>query len=343
MSHVSLKPLNVFIDIPVPASLLESLSAVGAVDARVADPISDQMIERPTELIRDVHVLFCSWPPANVDDMHDLQWMQLASSGFEHVKGYGFDKRGVRVTNARGVFDVPIAEWCIAMMVNLSRDLPTMMRHQQTGQWDRDSRFQTEIRGKTVGIWGYGGLGRATAQLCKALGLRVHVLTRNAALTRVDVFQVDGTGDPEGILPDRVFGENDRQAFLEGLDFLILALPLNDQTRNIVGRREFDMLPPHALFLNPARGPLADEQALIEALQTGTIAGAALDAHFTYPLPPDHPLWTMPNVIITPHISGSNGSTNFKPRISALFHENLQRFSRGDTLLNEISAEKLSE
>ena len=134
-----------------------------------------------------------------------------------------------------GVFDVPIAEWNVAMMVNLPRDLRGMIRNQEHGVWDRDARFQREIRGLTVGIWGYGGIGRETARLAKALGMRVHVLRATGVRPAPNIYGVPGTGDPDGTLPDRVFGAGRRRSSSRGLDFLVLAMPLTPATEGIVG------------------------------------------------------------------------------------------------------------
>ena len=110
--------------------------------------------------------------------MRALRLVQIASAGYTQLVGIGLPARGIRACNALGVFDVPIAEWNIAMMVNLLRDLRGMIRNQEHGVWDRDRRFQRELRGLTVGFWGYGGIARETARLAKALGMHVHVLTR---------------------------------------------------------------------------------------------------------------------------------------------------------------------
>jgi len=130
--------------------------------------------------------------------------------------------------------------------------------------------------------------------------------------------------------------------FLPHLDYLILTMPLTQATRGLIGERELRLLRPTAVLLNPARGPLVQEAALLAALREGWIAGAALDAHYQYPLPPDHPLWGMPNVILTPHISGSSAGREFLPRVWGLFAENLARYLAGKPLLNELSAAELA-
>ena len=174
------------------------------------------------------------------------------------------------------------------------------------------------------------------------MGLKIHVLVRSSVKPRNEnVYCVPQTGDADGILPDRVFLANERDNFLKGLDFLVLSMPLTSQNEGIVGERELRTLPRHAYLLNPSRGPLVQEAALVRALQEGWIAGAALDTHYQYPLPGDHPLWAMDNVILTPHISGSSGSPRFLERAWNIFSQNVSRFRAGHPLLNELTPSQL--
>ena len=227
-------------------------------------------------------------------------------------------------------------------MINLARDLRGMIRNQDAAVWDQAAAFQREIRGMTLGIWGYGGIGRETARLARALGLQVHVLVRNRVSPRDDTYTVPGTGDADGVLPHRVWSAGQEIEFLRGLDFLIIAMPLTPATEGLIGERELKALPGTAWVLNPARGPIIREQALLRALDEGWIAGAALDTHYTYPLPPEHPLWRYPNVILTPHISGSVRSQHFAKRIWEIFAINLERFGAGEPLLNLLTTEQLN-
>src|SRR5581483_1132758 len=125
--------------------------------------------------------------------------------------------------------------------------------------------------------------------------------------------------------------------FLAGLDFLVLAVPRTPSTTGMIGEKELRALRPTAFVLNPARGPLIQEEALLQALRRGWIAGAALDTHYHYPLPADHPLWRFPNVILTPHIAGTEAAAYFLPRIWDLFVQNAERYLAGEPLLNELT------
>lgn len=333
--------MNILIDMRVHQPALECLKSIPGLDVHVIDNPEERSRVLPVELIRDCEVLFCTSPPENLFAMTRLKFIQISSAGYTQLIGKGLAARGIRAANALGVFDIPIAEWNIAMMISLARDLRGMLRNQSDERWDRSARYQSEIRGRTVGIWGYGGIGRETARLAGALGMRVHVLTRGGIRPRTNVYCIPGTGDPKGILPDKVFNLDQKKDFLEDLDFLILAIPQTQANIGIIGEHELGMLKKTAFVLNPARGPLIEERALIHVLGSNGIAGAALDTHHHYPMPSGHPLWQMPNVIMTPHISGSSLSPHFLERVWDIFLENAQRLTRNEPLLNQLSPQEL--
>ena len=168
---------GILLSVTVEEAAVRRLEALPGVAVRAVKPegrdwgVSD-------DLARGVEVLLCKYPPRNLADLADLKVLQLSTVGYEHLRHLGLADRPLRVCNARGVFDTAIAEWNLAMMVNLARDLRAMARNQEQGRWDRDPRFQQEVRGRVVGLWGYGGIGRETARLAKAFGLTVHALTR---------------------------------------------------------------------------------------------------------------------------------------------------------------------
>ncbi|MFD1140255.1 D-2-hydroxyacid dehydrogenase [Larkinella insperata] len=334
--------LNVLIDMPIHEPVLRQLRELPGVSVDVVARPEEKTRPLPTAQIQDCEVLFCTFLPENHAEMQRLKLVQISSAGYSQLFGKNLRERGIRACNSLGVFDVPIAEWNIAMMINLARDLRGLVRNQEGRIWDRSARFQHEIRGSVVGIWGYGGIGRETARLAKALGMTVHVLVRQPVQKRETEFCVPGTGDPEGTLPDRIFYGPEKEDFLRSVDFLVMALPQTATTTGLVGEAELRLLKPTAFVLNPARGPLIQETALLKALQEGWIAGAALDTHYQYPLPPDHPLWAFPNVFLTPHISGSSLSPRFLERVSSIFLENVKRYQQGATLLNELTADQLA-
>ena len=295
----------------------------------------------PDDRAAEIHMLVSCTAPDNLEAMTSLRMLQISSVGFGQLIGLGLVEREIHACNAAGVYDVPIAEWNIAMMINLGRDVPGMIRNQQSQIFDRAARFQNELSGRIVGMWGYGGIGRETARLAKSLNLTVYAMTREGVKPRTHMYCIPGHGDPEGTLPDKVFVSGQEREFLENLDFLVMAMPLTPATTGLIGDEYLKMLPPQAFLLNPARGPLIREESLLRALREKWIAGAALDTHYYYPLPPEHPLWRFPNVIITPHVSGSNLSPHFKTRLWDIIVENSRRLIAGEALLNQLSARQL--
>jgi phosphoglycerate dehydrogenase-like enzyme len=333
---------RVLIDVPLTDDALRHLREIPGVALEVL-PEAHKFRSLPAEQLRGVHVLLCKLPPENVEDLVSLELLQLSTVGYEHLRHLDLASRPYPVCNARGVFDTAIAEWNIAMMINLVRDLRSMVRNQESSRWHKTERFTGEIRGKTLGLWGYGGIGRETARLAKAFGMIVHVLTRRPIGPRGDNYAPAGTGDPDGSLPDRQFTAGCEREFLSGLDFLVLALPHSRDTDGRIGEEELRALPRSAFVLNPARGPIIREAALVAALRDGWIAGAALDTHHAEPLPAASPLWQLPNVILTPHVSGSDRAALFPARMADLFVQNLNRFLTGRPLLNRLTAAELAE
>ena len=330
------EPLNVLVAMPGHEEWLSRVRAAApdaVVDCR--DPITPGE-KLPEAELRDRTVLFADHAPANAEALASLRWLQLGSAGYQQLAGLPLPD-GVRVTNGSGVNDVPIAEWCVLMMLALGRRLPQSLRDQADHRWDRDVAYQIELRGRRVGIFGYGSIGREVGRLCRGLGLEVWALSRSGFEPRPLRFRpaaADGDSDPE---PDRGFGPERLADFLAGLDVLVVTAPLTDETRGTFGARELALLPPRAVLLNPARAHIVDEAALLDALRSGRLAGAALDSHYREPMPPDDPFWTAPNTIVTPHVSGSTGSPHFAARLWELFARNLDRFRSGEPLLNEIA------
>ncbi|MFO0841451.1 MAG: D-2-hydroxyacid dehydrogenase [Gemmataceae bacterium] len=333
---------RILVEVAIPPAALERLRALPGVQVETIEP-HESWWELPADRLPGPEVLLCKLPPSNLDALPNLKFIQISTVGYERFRDMGFADRPVRVCNARGLFDTAIGEWVVSMMVALARDLRAMLRDQDSGVWRRSERYQQEIRGGTVGLWGYGGIGREVARLAKALGMTVHVLTRSGVRPRVHTFAEPGSGDPDGTLPDKAFTTPQKREFLAGLDFLVLALPHTRESDGLVGEDELKALPRSAFLLNPARGPIVREESLLRALRQGRLAGAAIDTHFAYPLPADHPLRRFPNVILTPHVSGADKSRLFPARMGALFLENVERHLSGRPLLNELTRQEWLE
>jgi phosphoglycerate dehydrogenase-like enzyme len=290
--------------------------------------------------VADCTILFADHCPANLDAMRALRWIQLGSAGYQQLSGLNLGPQ-VRVSNASGVNDVPIAEWCVLMMLSFARGFPGMLRDQRERTWSREIRYQSELSGRRVGIFGYGSIGRQVARLSHVLGLEVSALSRRFGPRE------NRYGGPLAVaaandLLQRCFSPGELRDFLRDLDFLVIAAALNRDTAGRFASKELGWLPKTAVVLNPARAHVIDETALLRALRDGTIAGAALDSHYREPMPQDDPFWSVPNAVITPHISGSIGSTHFLPRLWQLFADNLGRFLSGEPLLNEVPPQDIA-
>ena len=284
----------------------------------------------PTEeqvgILAQAEVLFGSHldPIAVHDAATNLQWFQVLTAGLDELIEQGILERDFTITTMSGVGAVPIAEYCMAAMVMLEKDLHEAMRDQMKRRWN--FHFAGQLRGKTCGIVGLGAIGRELAKRARAFEMRV-LATRHSARPG------DTDADVDELLP-----ASELPRLLAESDYVNLCVPLTAATDGMIGADEIALMKPEASIVNIARATVVDEAALLEALRTGRIAGAALDVHDPEPLPEDSPFWDMPNVIATPHRSGS--IHGYFERAAEFFAENLQRYVRDEPLLNVVGRER---
>jgi phosphoglycerate dehydrogenase-like enzyme len=259
-----------------------------------------------------------------LDAATNLKWFQVINAGVERLAADGALNRGFVVTNASGLAAVPIAEWVMCMMLMLAKDIHKSVRAQAERRWDWG--FTGDLTGQTLGIVGMGAIGRETARLASAFRMRVLATRRTVESATRDEFC-------EELLPysglDRLLGQS---------DFLVLCVPLTAETHHMIGAAELRKMKPTSAILNIARGSVIDQEALVRALKDGTIGAAALDVTDPEPLPPDSELWSLENVIITPHISGA--VKGYGHRAAQIFVANLERWVRGEPLQQLVSAER---
>jgi phosphoglycerate dehydrogenase-like enzyme len=230
-----------------------------------------------------------------------LRWMHIHWAGVNRWLDWPGLQR-LTLTNASGVHGVNIGEHVLMTMLALARQLPLALRAQSERRWSQDEASAAglrELRGSTLAIVGYGSIGREVARLARAFGVRVLASKRDPSRTADLGWSLPGTGDPAGELPERYYGPGDWRAMLPEADYVLVAAPLTPGTRHLIDRAALSAMPPGAALINIARGDLVDEAALIEALQSGALGAAALDVFAQEPLPPDSPLWGLPNVLIT--------------------------------------------
>jgi phosphoglycerate dehydrogenase-like enzyme len=275
---------------------------------------------RPATDAAGASVLFRWWlSPEQGDrllDEHPLRWIHTGSAGVDHILTPAFRRRNPVLTNSSGVHAPSIAEWVVLGMLAQEKGFGRMLQQQ------REQRFEKtqadELGGKEVVILGGGSIASEVATRLRPFGVRLTCVRRRS--------------DPHPLF--------DRVATLDAVeeaDWLIIALPLTEKTRRLVNRRLLERLPERCRIVNVARGEVMDEEALIEALRGRRVAGAVLDVFEQEPLPPEHPFWHMPEVIVLPHTTWR--SPQVQERQLALFVENLRRFVAGEPLLNVVDVD----
>jgi phosphoglycerate dehydrogenase-like enzyme len=242
-----------------------------------------------------------AWPAADA-----LRWVHTASAGVDRLVFPGLLESPVTLTNSRGVFDTPMAEYVLGLVLAMAKDLPGTLAAQARHEWRH--RETEPVTGRTAVVVGGGPIGRAIAALLSAVGMRVELVGRR------DFERLPG------LLPTA--------------DWLVLAAPLTDATRGMLDAEALAALHPSARVINVGRGALVVEPDLVDALRAGRIAGAALDVFAREPLPPDSPLWDLPGVIVSPHMSGD--LIGWREALVTVFAENLARYRAGEPLHNVV-------
>jgi phosphoglycerate dehydrogenase-like enzyme len=257
-----------------------------------------------------------------------LRWVHTSAVAVGTLPLAQLAARGIAVSNSRGIQSVAIAEHVIAMLLALSRQLPLAVRRQSAGIWAQNEMvgdfMPWLVEGRRMGIVGLGTIGQAVAVRAAALGLRVTGIRRRPE-----------RGAPPGV--NEVLGPADLDRLLATSDVLVLAAPWTSATDRLLGEREMQRMKRGAILINVARGQLVDEDALTSALAGGHLGGAALDVFAKEPLAAASPLWSLPNVLITPHTSGFRA--DHWNAVIDLFSENLRRFEAGEPLLNLVDCD----
>lgn len=279
--------------------------------------------EALSAVVEETEILFFwqarrSWIEGVWERTRKLRWIQSASDGVDGLLFPGLAASDVRVTNARGVFDAPIAEWAIAAFLSFATGLHRSTLDTLAGRWE-DGRTRRRVEGSTLCVVGPGPIGRAAARRARDLGIRVAAV---------------GRAPRDDRLFGRIVGPEDLQAAVADADFVLDALPLAPGTERAVDAAVFAAMKPGAIFANVGRGTTVDETALIEAVASGHLGGAALDVFEKEPLPEDSPLWSLPNVIVSPHVCGD--VDGWEEEVVALFVDNLRRYTGGEPLRNLV-------
>jgi len=261
------------------------------------------------QLLREI------WPRTT-----QVSWVHSMSAGLENLLFHGLVESSAVLTNGSGVFSQSLSEFVVAAVLYFAKDLGRMMRNQTRAVWEP---FDVDVvSGRTLGIIGYGDIGKAVARRAKSLDMKILALRRHPARS---------AGDP---MVDEVFSPERRFDLLARSDYVVLAAPLTEETRSLLGPPEIAALKPSAVVINVGRGPVIFEPALVEALEHRRIRGAALDVFETEPLPAGHPFYRLENVLLSPHCA--DHTEGWMDQAVEFFVENFERFRKGVPLMNVV-------
>ncbi|MDB5397288.1 MAG: putative oxidoreductase [Rhodospirillales bacterium] len=284
---------------------------------RQAPPVSPQQ----AEALAKAEIMLTLDIPFDTDRLAPrLKWVQAVGAGVGQLQSGGLDKIGAVLTTSAGVASAPIAEFVLARILAEWKLFPALDRLQRVQDWT--PTYGRNLAGSTIGIVGFGAIGAAIAVRAKALGMRVLANRRTT-----------GTSHPS---VDRFFTVAELPALLGESDAVVLCAPETSETRRMFDRAAFAAMKHGAYFCNVARGSLVDEPAMIAALTSGQLSAASIDVATTEPLPPGHPLWSAPNLAISPHSAAS--VEKYFQNVWQLFRENMQRYLAGEELANRISS-----
>jgi phosphoglycerate dehydrogenase-like enzyme len=269
----------------------------------------------------------------------NLKWIQFHYAGIDHAREAPIlIKDGLSATTMSGASASQVAEYILMMLLALGHRLPEMTEHERKSSWPKDrwERFSPrELLGATVGIVGYGSIGRQVARLLVPFGTQVLATKRDAMHPLDPGYTVDGQGDPAGDFVHRLYPAEALRKIAKECDFLVITIPLTPRTRDLINAKVLDVMKDSAFIIDISRGGVLNHNDLVAALRDHRLAGAALDVFPEEPLPSDSPLWKLPNVVISPHVSGN--TPFYDVRAAELFAINLRRYLAGETLLNLVN------
>ena len=327
--------VNVLITLPFEGKLSEKLILVSP-NLNIMVSQANKAEEISKELWESVDVLYTHRVLPQPEQAPNLKWIQFHWAGINHVVNAPILQRpGILVTTLSGAACTQVAEYILMMLLALGHRLPEMMAAQRRSEWpqDRWQRFSPkELRESVVGIIGYGSIGRQTANLLHTFGAKILAAKHNVMKTTDEGYILPGTGDPTGDLVHRMYPPQALRTMVRDCDYVVVTVPLTDQTRGLVNAEVIQACKPSAFLVDASRGGIVDQDALVSALKNGRLAGAALDVFPEEPLPADSPLWKVPNLLVTPHISSN--TPFYDERAVDLFAENLRRYLIGLPLFN---------
>lgn len=326
---------EVMVTVPFAAEALERIAAVSP-QIRVESELLANGVWPDDRLIK-AEVLYTTDRPPQQDQAPNLRWIHSHWAGIDRLVDSQFWDSDVTITNTSGIHAPNMGQYVMAQILAWANRVPAWLRQQQLGKWPakrREGFMSDELRGRTLGIIGYGSIGREIARLAATFDMQILVTKRDARHVRDEGYTLPGYGDPEGDLPTRIYPTEATRSVVAECDYVAITLPLTQRTHHLFDEAMFRSMKPNCYVINVGRGGLIKEDDLVRALNKGWIAGAGLDVFETEPLPEDSPLWDMENVIMSPHVSGF--SKDYEERALDLFITNLERYLAGQPLFNVV-------
>lgn len=340
MYNPPMTDIHVLTTIPFSDPQLERIQAASPLIKLHTHP-SRSAEQIPDDILAITEVLYTLTALPDPEKMPQLKWIQFHFAGIDHATDHPLLGSGAVVTTLSGAGVPQLSEFAVMHMLALGHQLHKIIRSAPEEQWaeGRNKRFlPQELRGSTVGIVGYGSIGREIARLVRSFGAEVLAIKRNLMELEDRGYQLDGMGDPGAEIPRRIYPPEALGSMVAECDFVVVTVPLNRQTQNMINETIFKSMKSSAYLIDISRGGVVNQDDLLAALAAGELAGAALDVFPEEPLPVDSPLWSSDQLILTPHISGN--SPHYLERASVLFAENLRRYVSGRPLINEFDFER---
>lgn len=330
---------HILVTAPFPTELIDSISAVSREVSVEQFSLSDG--GWPADKLTEAEIMYAISDVPPVELAPNLRWVQSHWTSVEPLRTSPIWDSETIITTSSGINSTNITQHVFSKILYFANRSYTWAQLKEDGKWPVSNweRFNpVELRGKTLAILGYGSLAREIARVATVFGMHVLATKRNLKKIAESGFRLEGTGDPNGDLPLRLYPPEATKSMVGESDFVVVALPLTDETVGFVDASLFKSMKSTAYMINVSNGKVVNENDLINALSKGRIAGAGLDHFAEEPLPADSALWKMPNVILSPGVSGLTHSYN--KRAVDLFCENVRRYLVGEPLLNLVSREQ---
>jgi phosphoglycerate dehydrogenase-like enzyme len=333
--------IEILITAPIGEELITQIQEISD-EIVITHQATSRSEEISAESWEKTEILFTTRALPESEQAPNIRWVQLYAAGVDRIlESSLLEAPNLKLTSLSGANTSQVAEHVLEMMLALGHRLPALIRHQINNEWptDRQKRFfPLELRGATIGIVGYGSVGRQVARLLQGFGTIILASKLNLKELEDVGYTLEGLGDEKGELPARIYPAEALRSMFKECDYVVVATPLTKKTRGMISKQQLQALKPNAFLIDISRGGVIDQEALIESLQDKTFAGVALDVFPEEPLAADSPLWDMENVIITPHIAGL--SSESAGRAVTLFCENLKRYLEEQPLLNEVDIKR---